>query len=213
LRNPHGYYQDTNSKLTDKELENVAVLSNRKFKNTKIYTCDRVLNEQQVKSKMKKWIKEYGVKFFLIDYIGLMPTMERFAPSEREKQISYISRFFKQTTQDLRINTLILSQQNRDGDIAESMALQRDPDFAFTIEKPFDDDILSVKIGDQSFKMTEDDYVVTLKRNRMGQQKKQFIVGYTSENQFCELDKTRGEHEPISKHNDPQDNNFTLGLD
>lgn len=195
LRNPHGFYNDPNSKLTKEEFEKTIAISARRFHGTKIYICDRVLNELQIKAKMKIWINNYGVKFFLIDYIGLIPTTRKF--DNREREVSYLSRFFKQVTKEFRTNTLILSQQNRDGDIAESMGLQRDPDFAFTIQKPYDEEMQSIKINGDSFTMTENDFIVTLKRSRFGKQKKQFIVGYTSENKFMELDKTRGDGVPI----------------
>ncbi len=194
LRNPQGYYLDETTKLTTNELDKTISTSLRRFRGTKIYTCDKILNEKQIKIRIKEWIKNYGVMFFLIDYIGLIPATGKH--DSREREISYLSRFFKQTTQELSTNLLILSQQNRDGDIAESLGLQRDPDFAFSIQKPYDEDIQSIRINGNSFTMTEDDYLITLKRSRMSKQKKQFIVGYTSQNQFCELDKERGDREP-----------------
>ena len=195
LRNPNGYFLDPNTKLTEKELENVAIISNRKFRNTEIYTCDKVLNEQQIRSKIKGWMKDFDVKFFLIDYIGLIPTVKKH--ETREREISYLSRYFKGVTQDLGINLMILSQQNREGGIAESLGLERDPDFAFTIHKPAEEGITSIKINGQSFAVDENDFIITLKRNRMDVQNKQFIVGYTRDNRFCELDKTRGDKEPV----------------
>ena len=187
LRNPKGWNEAT--RLSESEIDNLALQAGRKFYRTKIYTCDKVLNELQIKAKMKKWIKEYGVEFFVIDYIGLIPTAKKI--ETREREVSYLSRFFKTTTAELNTRTLILSQQNRAGELAESLGLERDPDFALTIQKPFEEGVRQIKLnsGDeqQIFDLTENDFLVTLKRSRHGKQGNQFLVGYPeNSNDFVE---------------------------
>ena len=164
LRNPRGYNNAPETELTEEELQHLAVDAGRKFVRSKIYTCDSVLNEMQIKAKMKKWMKDYGIKFFVIDYIGLIPSSQKH--DSREREIAYLSRFFKLTAQEMQVIIVVLSQQNREGDIAESKALERDADFAFTIYKPFDDGIESIKMnfGDrrENIPLTDNDYIITL---------------------------------------------------
>lgn len=194
LRNPRGYNNAPETELTEEELQHLAVDAGRKFVRSKIYTCDSVLNEMQIKAKMKKWMKDYGIKFFVIDYIGLIPSSQKH--DSREREIAYLSRFFKLTAQEMQVIIVVLSQQNREGDIAESKALERDADFAFTIYKPFDDGIESIKMnfGDrrENIPLTDNDYIITLKRSRHGKQGKQFLAGYPEDsNIFVEKDISR----------------------
>jgi replicative DNA helicase len=132
-------------------------------------------------------LKAYGVKFFVIDYIGLMPSSQKH--DSREREIAYLSRFLKLTAQELGIIICALSQQNREGDIAESKALERDADFAFTIYKPSEDKIETMKmvVGGikQDIRINEDDHLVTLKRSRHGKQGRQFMCSFV-DNTFVE---------------------------
>lgn len=187
LRNPNG-----EAKLSNEELTEIAIQANRTFARSKIYTCDDLMNERQIRGKIKLWQKEYGVRFVVIDYIGLIPTTGRF--DNREREVAYLSRFFKLVSHELGTTILVLSQQNRQGEIAESKGLDRDSDFAFSIKKPLEEGINSIKVKkggiERSFDMEENYFLVTLERSRHSAQGKQFIVSYF-ENTFRELDLER----------------------
>lgn len=175
LRNPKGLKNGMDN-LTANELDKAALKAQRRFNRTRIYTCDKVLNERQIKAKMKKMIKEYGVKFFVVDYIGLIPTTGKF--ESREREIAYLSRFFKLACKDLGVSICVLSQQNREGKIAESKGLDRDCDFAFSIRKPSEDGITKLKIEGTDINIGEDDFIVTIDRSRHGYQGRQLLASY-----------------------------------
>jgi len=183
LRNPTG-----ENKLTKEELSEIAQHSHRVFAKSKIYTCDEILNERQIRSKIKQWQKDYGVRFVVIDYIGLIPTTGNF--NNREREVAYLSRFFKLVSHELKMTILVLSQQNRNGEIAESKGLDRDCDFAFSIKKPIEEGISELKTKTRNIKLEEDHFLVTLERSRHSAQGKQFVVTYF-ENTFRELDLER----------------------
>lgn len=194
LRNPKGL-SNGEGELTLSVLEDVREEAVRKFKNAKIYTCDRIMNERQIKAKMKKMVKEHGIKFFVVDYIGLIPSTGKF--QTRELEVAYLSRFFKNATKEIGASICVLSQQNRTGGIAESKGLDRDCDFAFSIQKPFEEGIkeaeVKTKTGTKKVQLTETDFVITITRSRHGYQGRQFIAGY-HDNKFCE---TSSEDYPI----------------
>jgi len=88
----------------------------------------------------------------------------------------------------LKITILVLSQQNRQGEIAESKGLDRDSDFAFSIKKPTEEGILSIiNSTGQSITMQDNHFLVTLERSRHSQQGKQFITSYI-DTKFREID-------------------------
>ncbi len=182
LRNPKGLKSSTEN-LTVDELDKVGLKAQRRFYKTKIYVCDKVLNERQIKAKMKKMIKEYGVKFFMVDYIGLIPTTGKF--ETREREIAYLSRFFKLACKELSVSICVLSQQNREGKIAESKGLDRDCDFAFSIRKAIEEGITKLKIEGTEIDIGENDFVLTVDRSRHGYQGRSTIVSYLG-NKFRE---------------------------
>lgn len=188
LRNPNGYKNDITTQLTKSELEQVALKAQRRFSKTKIYTVDQVLNERQIKTKIKKWQKDNDVQFVVIDYIGLVPSSIKF--DNREREIAYLSRFFKLLAHELKITLLVLSQQNRQGEIAESKGLDRDSDFAFSIKKPLEEGIQTATIGELNVNFSETDFLVTLERSRHSAQGKQFLATYVGDKQtsFRELE-------------------------
>ena len=188
LRNPKNTYGGV-AALSLSTLVDVKEESERIFRQAKIYTCDNILDERKIKSRMKKMVKDFGVKFFVVDYIGLIPTTGKF--QTRELEIAYLSRFFKRATKELGVSVCVLSQQNRAGGIAESKGLDRDCDFAFSIQKPFEDGIkvieMKVKDGKKNINLTENDFVITITRSRHGVQGRQFIARYY-DNKFRETD-------------------------
>ena len=197
LRNPRGYINKQGKregKLEESELTNLKTDVLR-FKDTKIIIIDQMLNEHQIYSKVKQLKREHGIEWFVVDYIGLIEPSGQH--ESREKAIGYISRFFKKVGKELQIIPCILSQQNRDGGIAESKGLERDSDFSFSIHKPFEEVKDTVKrsmvyIDLDGNKQTitnpiDNDFLVQLKRSRHGHQGRSFRCAYNDNNQFREV--------------------------
>jgi len=136
----------------------------------------------------KFWKDNYDVKFVVIDYIGLIPSTGKF--DSREREIAHLSRFFKLLAKEMDIIILMISQQNREGGLAESMGLYRDCDFAFSIRKPYYEGAETIKIDKVSYPISETDFVIKYERNRHGVQSKQFTASYVG-NIFRETDLTK----------------------
>ena len=70
----------------------------------------------------------------------------------------------------------VLSQQNRKGEIAESKALERDVDFSFAISKPLEEGQETVLYEGDYIQMTEDHFIVEVRKSRHSQQGKRFLL-------------------------------------
>ena len=114
-----------------------------KFQNSKLLISDRKVNEISLRNKAIEWKKKHNIKIILIDYVGLLGTSKKF--SNREQEVSYLSKFIKNLAGELNISIILLAQLNRIGadspdslNVAESIAIARDSDFFFSIYKPYD---------------------------------------------------------------------------
>jgi replicative DNA helicase len=130
FRNPAKYKHTIDSELT--ELERNAL---RMFENANVQIVDEpFLNEYDITLAIKRLIKQKGTQFVMIDYVGLVNTRDKH--ESRERQIAHLTRYFKGLAKKLKVVICLLSQQNRDGDIAESLGIRRDSDFCFSVTKP-----------------------------------------------------------------------------
>ena len=114
----------------------------------------------RLKPKIKEWIKKYGVKCILIDYIGLIETSKKF--NIREQEVAYLSKFIKNLASELSISVILLAQLNREGEknpkssnLAESISIARDSDFVFTIFKPVELGIKELRVNKNSIPLTK----------------------------------------------------------
>lgn len=188
LRNPKGY--NDNTRLGATELSVNYKEAKREFDGTKIFIYDKLFSEYQIYKTMKRLKRQHGVVWCLIDYIGLIEPEER--QENREKSIAYLSRFFKKAARELENNPCVLSQQNRTGDIAESLGLRRDSDYCFTIMKPSEvseenQDYIDRDGKKQSRVFAEEDFLITLNRSRHGYQGRSFLSRINN-NLFREYD-------------------------
>lgn len=174
------------NKLTPEDMKEFIPKAVKCFEGTKIYVCDKELEKHRIKAKMKLWKRKFGVKVFVIDYISLIPSSEKY--ERRDLEIGAISRFFKIAAKELEVTVLMLSQSNKEGKVAESKALSRDADFVISIKKPVEHAMKEIKIGGGTFKFNDNHFLVTLEYSRHGKNLFQFICGYTKSNEFKEID-------------------------
>ena len=101
-----------------------------------------------LRSKARRLVREHGVKMIVIDYLQLMTASGMRANTNREQEVSMISRSLKQLAKELNIPIIALSQLNRsvenrgDGkipqlsDLRESGAIEQDADMVCFIHRP-----------------------------------------------------------------------------
>jgi replicative DNA helicase len=97
--------------------------------------------------KAKNWVRKYGIKVLIIDYIQLM-TDRSIKSNNRENEISSISRRLKRLAKELNIPVIALSQLSRAvetrgsskrpmlSDLRESGAIEQDADIVQFIYRP-----------------------------------------------------------------------------
>lgn len=114
-----------------------------KFIETHIYIIDKPnISVTEVKAISKRIKRESGIDAIYIDYLQLMAG-ERTKNSNREQEISSISRGLKITAKSLNIPVIALSQLNREADsqrptlrhLRESGAIEQDTDIVLFIHR------------------------------------------------------------------------------
>ena len=178
--------------LTPEEFQDFKIETKEKFKDANFYVCDKPLDKYQIKAKMKLWKRKFGIRFFVIDYISLIPVNEK--RERRDLEVSDLSRFFKLATKELQTPVLMLSQANNDGKTAESKALARDADFVISVKKPVECGIKEIRVNGTSFVPKDEHFVITLDYSRHGRNKLSFICAFV-ENKFVEIDVRNGVNE------------------
>lgn len=179
LRNPK------DAGLTPDEFRNFMLKAEKIFKDTKIYIADSILDKNRIKAKMKLWKRKYGIKLFVVDYLNLVELNEK--KERRDLEISALSRFFKNTSTELQVPIVILSQVNDKGISAEGKALMRDADFLISVKKPIEAGISNIRIGNRTFNFNEDHFLVTIENSRHGRNGFNFVCGFVNNN-FVEID-------------------------
>ena len=106
------------------------------------------LNILDFKARARRFVKEFGVKFIVVDYLQLMTTYEN---GNREQQLGVISRGLKATAKELNIPIIALAQLSREveksnrlpvlSDLRESGSIEQDADivmFLHSITDPME---------------------------------------------------------------------------
>jgi len=119
-----------------------------KLATSPIYIDDTAgLSIFELKVKLRKLVREKGVKMAVIDYVQLMTVGKGVDVNGREQEISYISRNLKAIAKDLNIPIVALSQLSRKveeradrlpmlSDLRESGSLEQDADIVMFIYRP-----------------------------------------------------------------------------
>lgn len=122
------------------------------------------LNIIDFKSKARRFVKEFGVKFIVVDYLQLMTTYDT---GNREQQLGAISRGLKATAKELNIPIIALVQLSRDVEKSNRLPVLSDIRESGSIEQ--DADIVSFlhNTGDQF--ATTQDIMLIIAKHRAGQ--------------------------------------------
>lgn len=159
------------------------------------------LNIRELRSKAAIMKKKYGIKLLCLDYLQLMSGIDK--KSNREAEISEISRGCKIIAKELDIPVIALSQLSRAvesradklpqlSDLRESGGIEQDADNVIFIMRPETYNINEIEIGGQtisSMGMT----VIKVAKNRHGSMKT-FPLKFISERMLFE-DYKLTEHE------------------
>ena len=107
------------------------------------------LSIMDLRSKVRRLVREHGVKLVMIDYLQLM-TASGMKFNSRQEEVSLISRSLKGLAKELNIPVLALSQLNRNvesrngaegkrpqlSDLRESGAIEQDADMVIFLHRP-----------------------------------------------------------------------------
>jgi len=153
FRDPH--------EMTSAEMKSLVI---KPISKLPLYIESGFFTDSQIRAKMKLYKQRFGIKIVVIDYLNLIKSSEHKA--KREEEISALSRFFKQTTTELDLITIMLTQLNREGlevpklsKTAEGLGLIRDCDYGFVIYRPCKYDMKYVEIGKEKY-IVKDDYMI-----------------------------------------------------
>lgn len=135
------------NQLTNQELERVKEAAH-KLSDVKMYIDDNPgLNIMELKAKCKRMKKSYGIDMIFIDYLQLMSGTDS-RNTNREQEISYISRQLKSLAKEMNMPVFALSQLSRAveqrggrkepmlSDLRESGAIEQDADIVMFIYRP-----------------------------------------------------------------------------
>ncbi len=137
LRNPAKKNKHGKFKYSDERFLETKEKAARELSTEDVYIFDNLMQESEIRAKIKFLVERKGVEIIMIDYIGLIQTSVR--RERRDLEVAALSRGFKTLAQKLNCIMIILSQENTEKKIAESKALARDSDFWISISRPIDE--------------------------------------------------------------------------
>ncbi|WP_319780038.1 replicative DNA helicase [Maridesulfovibrio sp.] len=95
------------------------------------------LSASELRAQCRRWKREFGLRWAVVDYIQLVRPDSK--GGSREREVAEISRILKETAMELEMSLLVLAQLNRDvesrksgvpllSDLRESGAIEQDAD-------------------------------------------------------------------------------------
>lgn len=124
--------------------------SSGKLSDLPLYLIDDCFSLGQIRSAARRLVEEQGVRYIVIDYLQLVQAgrIENRRSSNRENEISHISRELKLLAKELNIPIVALSQLNRSveqrggdkrpklSDLRESGSIEQDADVVIFLYRP-----------------------------------------------------------------------------
>jgi len=204
LRNPKGIRGK--NKLEPKEMQGMMDKAYNIKDDLKLYVYDEILERRKLKARMKKLKTKFNIGCFVVDYLQLMPTNQKFETKTLE--VSDNSRFFKVLAKELNTAIILLTQVNVSGASFLSRGPEMDADFVITVTKPLENDVKSTKNKwNEKFEFEKDHFLIKLDYSRHGENQIQFVAGFL-DNDFREIDIDKKEDERYEKKEPGQEEIF-----
>ncbi|MGX5820783.1 replicative DNA helicase [Chitinophaga lutea] len=169
----------TRGRLEEHEMRKLMTHGIEKLAKAPIFIDDTPgLNIFELRAKARRLVHNHGVGLIIIDYLQLMSGSNDGRNSNREQEISKISRDLKMLAKELMIPVIALSQLSRDvekrkdgnkmpqlSDLRESGAIEQDADMVMFIYRPEYYDITTNEMGESNKGETH----VRIAKHRNGQ--------------------------------------------
>jgi replicative DNA helicase len=157
------------------------------------------LNVFELRSKCRRLVEKKGVRLVIIDYLQLMNAASS-GKSNREQEVSMVSRSLKELAKELNIPIIALSQLNRSveirstghkrpqlSDLRESGAIEQDADIVMFIHRPERMGITEDAEGNSTKGLAE--IIIAKHRNgQVGDVKLRFIESFATFTDFDNFD-------------------------
>ncbi len=165
-------------KMEDHEMKQLYKKGIEPLTNAKIFVDDSAaLNIFELRAKCRRLKSLHNVGLIIIDYLQLMSGSSDNRNSNREQEISTISRNLKQLAKELQVPVIALSQLSREvekrkesnkvpqlSDLRESGAIEQDADMVMFLYRPDYYDITTNEQGED----TKGDVYVKIAKHRNG---------------------------------------------
>ncbi|WP_343701124.1 replicative DNA helicase [Chitinophaga sp.] len=169
----------TRGKLEEHEMRKLMTHGIERLAKAPIFIDDTPgLNIFELRAKARRLVHNHGVGLIVIDYLQLMSGANDGRNTNREQEISKISRDLKMLAKELHIPVIALSQLSRDvekrkdgnkmpqlSDLRESGAIEQDADMVMFIYRPEYYDITTNEMGESNKGETH----VRIAKHRNGQ--------------------------------------------
>ena len=180
--------------ISDTELTDIAYQS-QSLKNVPLYFADGINNLADIKSVSRQSVKQKGIKFIVVDYLGLIS--HSVEGGTREQVVSEISRQLKQLCLELNVPIMLLSQLSRPTkgvsvkppqlhDLKESGAIEANADGVIFIFRPEYHGVYNVDGFDEHF--NENMAIIDVAKQRLGNTGK-FLTAWNGKYNRFENDK------------------------
>lgn len=154
------------------------------------------LSLMEIRAKARKMVLKYGVKVFVVDYIGLMGGTKGRNQS-REQEVSEFSRGLKSIAKDMDVSIIALSQLNREcesridkrprlSDLRDSGAIEQDADVVLLLSRPAYYNINTISSPDYGDISSSGLMIVDIAKNRNGATGEIFLEHNKSITNICD---------------------------